>query len=58
MQGNFDGSWIHNIRPTCHGVHAEEIREYFMEHLQAKEESTQNGAESALDPEDLATQVC
>ena len=29
-----------------------------MEHLQAKEESTQNGAESALDPEDLATQVC
>ena len=29
-----------------------------MEHLQAKEESTQGGAESALDQEDLATQVC
>ena len=29
-----------------------------MEHLQAKEERTQGGAGSALDPEDLATQVC
>ena len=29
-----------------------------MEHLQAKEESAQGGAESAPDPEDLAAQVC
>ncbi|CAL5218647.1 g350 [Coccomyxa viridis] len=36
---------------------AEEIRSYFMEHLQSKEDSAQGGAEEAPDPEDLAAQV-
>lgn len=38
-------------------VDAEEIRDYFMEHLQTKEENAQDGADGTPDPEDLAAQV-
>ena len=40
-----------------HVLGAEEIRSYFMEHLQSKEDSAQAGAEAAPDPEDTAAQV-
>jgi hypothetical protein len=38
-------------------LHAEEIRNYFMDHLQAKDEGAHDGVEGAPDPEDLAAQV-
>ena len=44
---------ILNFQP----LYAEEIRDYFMDHLQAKDESGLDGVEGAPDPEDLASQV-
>ncbi len=43
---------------VIHLLHAEEIRSYFMDHLQSKEDIAQGGVEEAPDPEDLAAQVC
>ena len=44
---------IHNFQP----LYAEEIRNYFMDHLQAKDESARDDVEGAPDPGDLLSQV-
>ena len=46
---------ISGLSNAC--ICAEEIRSYFIKHLQSKEDTAQTGVEEAPDPEDLAAQV-